>query len=123
MPSRVIRLVLALLLALLVPLQGFAAVSAGICQAIGHHDMAAEHAHDEGEAHGPSYGAPHKPSPEVPPSDAHCAPCVACCAAAAIAPSVPAVFADWRADAVNAATPPPLSGIQPALLERPPLAL
>ena len=115
MPLRFLRVLLAVALALTVPLQGLAAATAGMCMALGHHDAPQAHAHDaSGDDHGHD---------EAPAGANHCAPCVACCAAAAISPSVPVVVADKRADEVNVAGPPPSAGIQPETLDRPPLAL
>lgn len=118
-----LRLLLALVLAFAVPLQGFAAAAAGMCMQLGHHGAAdAVHSHDaDGDAgahdhHGHDAGQAQDSAP-------HCAPCVACCAAAAISESVPLVIADERADAVNAAGPPAFLGIPPESLDRPPLAL
>jgi hypothetical protein len=122
MPPRFLRLLLAFALALAIPLQGFAAVSAGICMTLGHHDSPAAHSHDgpaDGE-HQHQHSHDDAPSPN---SAAHCAPCVACCAAAAISSSAPVVIPDERADPVNVSLPPAFSGIQPETLDRPPLAL
>lgn len=111
---RVNRLLLALAIALTVPVQGFAAVTAGLC--MGHHDGAV-HTHEADAAEH------HHHDHDSPPASTHCAPCVACCAAAAIAQSMPLVVLDERADAVVAAEPPSFTGIALKTLDRPPLAL
>src|SRR5213082_1732905 len=49
MPHRLTRFLLALAIALAVPVQGFAAVSAGLCMALGHHG-------DQGHSHGANAG-------------------------------------------------------------------
>ena len=118
MSAKFLRLVLALALALAVPLQGFAAVAGGICMANGHHD-GASHSHD-----GDSGKHPHEhDSEQAPASSAHCPPCVACCAAAAISSPAPLVIADTGTDTVSPATPASFAGIQLDTLDRPPLAL
>jgi hypothetical protein len=106
------RILIALSVALLVPLQGLAAAQGDLCVGIGHHGHdaggGAKHDHggnDDGKA------------------AAHCTPCVACCAAAAIAPAVTLLTPDQRAGAQVGASPPLLSGIQPETLDRPPLVL
>jgi len=73
MPLRFGRWLVVIALALGVPLQGFAAVTAGLCMALEHHDARHVAAHDPGHA--------------------HCAPCVACCVAAAISSFTPVVLA------------------------------
>ena len=122
MSPRLLRLFLAVVLALTVPLQGFAAAAAGMCMQLGHHGAAdAGHAHDGGEADAHDHHS--HDAGQSQDSASHCAPCVACCAAAAISGSVPLVTADAVADAVNAAGPPAFIGIQPQALDRPPLVL
>jgi hypothetical protein len=104
MSLRLLRLILACALALTVPIQGFAAASAGLCMALGHHD-------DGGHSHG-----------DDPAGAANCAPCVACCASAAISGSGGIALPEEGAVAVMVADTPSLAGIQPDALERPPLA-
>jgi|SRR5688572_20932445 hypothetical protein len=112
MQRRLLRMLVALALALAVPLQGFAAASAGLCMVLGHHQTEAPaHTHEDGA------------TPEHHPAAEHCAPCVACCAAAAIASSAPLVLADERADHVSVAALASFTGIPPGTLDRPPLAL
>jgi hypothetical protein len=110
MPKRLFRLVLLLLATLTVPVQGIAAVSSGICMALGHHSGGAPaHHHDDGK------GTDKK--------DTHCPPCVSCCAAAAIA-SFHRTFSPERPGSwVAIALPAPFSGVPPDTLDRPPLAL
>ena len=124
MPLKLLR-VFALLIAVVVPVQGVAAVVAGLCMANGHHEpMSAAN----GEPHDhSSHSAPHEKAPGGEASEdgksAHCGPCTACCASASIAgragialPSLPSA-----APYVFAQYPPPsvlLDG-----LDRPPLAL
>jgi len=130
MPSRFSRTLIALTLALAVPIQGAAAAAAGLCMALGHHDagVAASHDHatDHGvrHAHGDETGAGH--SHEISDNsldNAHCPPCVACCAAAVIS-SFPGIFVpEPPAASVIAAPGLSFSGIQPERLDRPPLAL
>lgn len=109
------------------PLQGIAAISAGMCMALGNPAAlaAAMHgpdaAHDE---HGTSAGGhPVHNGADDGSEVAHCGPCVACCAAAAIpvagAIFLPSTGSGDRVAFVAAATPEFL----PELLDRPPLTL
>ena len=120
MSPRLLRLLLALSLALAVPVQGLAATTAGLCMALGHHDSIVTHSHD-GNAAG-DHQHTHDESGQPSGAHAYCAPCVACCAAAAISSPAPVVAADQRTDQAVAEAPPFFSGIQPDTLERPPLA-
>lgn len=108
-----LRVVLVCVLALMVPVQGIAALTSGVCLALGHHDGATHSQH--GDHEGPE-------SDQPPAGTAHCAPCVACCATAALTASAPIFYPDERADPVNVVSPPSLAGIQPETLDRPPLA-
>jgi len=103
------HLLVAVLLAFSVPLQAFAAASAGICMGLGHHHSAGSDGHHDHE-----HGQPAD-------SSSHCPPCSACCATSAIAPLEPHIVADGRSHVVNAAAPPLSVGIQTAVLDRPPL--
>ena len=117
MPANFLRLLLALALAVAVPLQGFAAVASGICMANEHHDGAPQ-------SHGGDGTHPHEHDNEqAPTTNAHCPPCVACCAAAAISSAAPLFIADESSNAVDSATPASFYGVQPDQLDRPPLAL
>ena len=129
MPPRIVRLLVALVLALSVPIQGLAAVVAGVCMSTGHHETAAPGAaQDHGSAH--SHHSLHshdsaEPSPQghEGTNSGHCAACVACCGAASISP-VPHFFSSVLAAAEAIATPvasPP--GRLPVELDRPPLAI
>lgn len=109
--------VVAVLLALSVPLQGFASVYAGQCMTLGHHQDAGDHAHDhDGDAAAHDYGDDGKKS-------SHCGPCAACCAAAVIAG--PAEHSIPRSSSTSkyffSQSPPP--SVQPDGVYRPPLAL
>jgi hypothetical protein len=120
MPPRIVRLLIALVMALTVPLQGLAATAAGVCMAMGHHEagQAAAHAHAADHNHDSGASSPHGDSGQ---QNTHCAPCVSCCAAASIS-AVPQVF-DPAAPATEAipASPASLPGILPDQLDRPPL--
>lgn len=112
------RLVVALALTLLVPLQGFAASAAGLCMAFGHDDAAAQahEGHDGDDQHHHDDGHPQS-------GTLHCAPCAACCATAAIAASAALVFLDERTELVDTAGPPAFAGVQLDTPDRPPLPL
>ena len=114
MPASFTRLLLALALALTIPVQGFAAATAGFCM-LGHHD-ASMHSHE-------SDVAPHPHQDHDSPSTTtHCAPCMGCCAAAVIALSVALIAVANHADAAAAFGLPAYAGIQLDTLDRPPLA-
>src|SRR5688572_28323137 len=90
---RTFRLFAVALLALTLPVQGMAAVTAAQCMAVGHHqdgsspdhDHAEHGADDQGHAsHSHSDGASAQDSDESGKSS-HCGPCTACCASASIA--------------------------------------
>jgi hypothetical protein len=126
MPLKLARQ-LAVLVALVVPLQGMASVAAGQCMALGHHQDAGEygHAQDNGNAHdhdSHSHAAGDKQADEGG-TNAHCGPCTACCASASIASlsdvSIlrPATIAQY----VFSQFPP--TGIEPDGVYRPPLHL
>lgn len=108
---------LVLSIALAMPVQGVAAVSARLCMGLGHHDgvAAASHAHaDEAAEHTHDQAAG---------GDAHCAPCVACCAAASISGATEAVPRVLATAAVDVPPLPLLADFLPVRLDRPPLAL
>jgi hypothetical protein len=127
------RIIAVLLVAVALPLQGLAAVTAGQCMSFGHHEHSAGY-ENHGQEHGqPSDGAvahDHAAHSHDDAKDggtathsAHCGACTACCASASIAgraslsiPSSPAA-----AEYVFSQLPPP--GFQPDGLDRPPLAL
>jgi len=116
MPHRLKRFLLVLVVALAVPVQGFAAVSAGLCMALEHHG---EHHH---ASQGADTGEHHDSHDHGATGHASCGSCVGCCASAAIASSASiARFVPPAAAPVPAARPDP-SVVQPHPLDRPPLA-
>ena len=125
MPLKLARL-LAVVVALVVPLQGMASVMAGQCMAFGHHDAPASHAggghagHDGHDAHAGHDGHEAEPESKSP----HCGPCAACCASASMA--APSIAGDPAATSYEApqtfALLPP-ARLAPGELDRPPLAL
>ena len=117
MPLKIFRLLVALALALAIPLQGAASVTAGICMATGHHDAGAPASH----AHGgdADHSLPHNDDPDT----AHCAPCVGCCAAASIALAAQVCLLEDSPAAAIAVVPYLHPGSLPEELDRPPLAL
>jgi hypothetical protein len=119
MPRGLFRIVACLLLALAVPIQGMAAVSAGVCMAFGGHQD--HHADVSGSHHHQHDQAPLGEHDSL--GGHHCAPCVSCCAAAAIASTPAIVFSEARPDAAIAAPQHWLAGVPPDELDRPPLAL
>ena len=121
MPINIARLLVALVLALAIPLQGMASVTAGVCMAMGHHDAGMPASHDHG--HDADHSAPHDHDTDGSDSSAHCAPCVACCAAASIAPAASLTLPEAAPAAALAALIPLHSGFLPEELDRPPLAL
>ena len=114
------RLLAVLLLALTVPVQGFAAVAGAQCMAFAHHDDGGghenhPHAHDDADGHD---SAAHDED-----SNNHCGPCTACCASASIAGPVGHAILSSPSNTkyvFSQALPP---GVQPDRLDRPPLAL
>lgn len=127
MRVKLVRL-LALAIALALPIQGVAAITAGLCMAFGEHHGAVSghddavdhstHAHThadeaDSQAHGDEGSG----------NGSHCGPCAACCASASIAgPAKISISASAsNAPYVLAQFPPP--GVQPGGLYRPPLAL
>lgn len=135
MRLRLIRL-LAIVIALVVPLQGMAVVVAGQCMAFGDHEAAAGHdSHSHGQAADVQDNHDHvrhshaddtassAQSDESSGNSAHCGPCTACCASASIAGpgGVPILSAPSNAKYVFWQFPP--IGVEPDGLDRPPLAL
>jgi hypothetical protein len=123
---------LALAMALVVPLQGMAAASAGICMSLGHHDTtAADHAHGEQagqhDAHDHAMHS-HSDGEQASAGDAagdasHCGPCMACCASASIAGPLALAIASSQPHLHDVFSQYPPLGVEPAGLYRPPLAL
>lgn len=133
MRLRLIRL-LAVVIALVVPLQGMAVVVAGQCMAFGHHEATAGHDNhgqsadgQDGHDHASHSHADDTTSTaqadEGDGSSAHCGPCTACCASASIAgpAGVSVLSSPSNAKYVFWQFPP--IGVQPDGLDRPPLAL
>jgi hypothetical protein len=114
---RVVRLMIVMAVALLVPLQGLATVAAGVCMALGHHDAPAAASHHHGDSGHHDHGA------DDASGEAHCPPCVACCAAAAISSSDRGFVPEAPVFSAVSVPPPLISGILPDKLDRPPLAL
>jgi ABC-type Zn2+ transport system substrate-binding protein/surface adhesin len=134
MRIKLVRMLVALAMTLMVPLQGVAGVSAGLCMALGDHQgttTAHDHGsdHDHGTAHEHHSDASasgqheHGMGTENPAGEAHCPPCVACCAAAAISSFSQVSIPEAAAGSAIAVIPPSFSGVQPETLDRPPLAL
>ena len=115
------RLLLLLMIAFAVPVQGMAAVSAGICMAFGHHDAPGQLAdHDHGPAastHADTAGG------DADQGDAHCGPCLSCCSVASIASLPVAVVPIVPGVAVQPHYAEGVAGVLPDSLDRPPLAL
>ena len=129
MPRKFFRLLAVLLLALTIPVQGIAAVTAGQCMAAGHHQKGAgqennAHEHDGGDGNERAAAAHSEESAPAGAEgkSAHCGPCAACCASASIAgpPGVSIASAPVKAKYVSSQLPPP--GVQLDGLDRPPLA-
>lgn len=118
------RLLIAFAIAVMVPLQGLAAMTAGLCMAMGHHDagMLADHDHAAPHEHAAHEGGPDHGSQDGD-SSAHCAPCVACCAAACIASATQVSIPHPRPLAALAALHAAPPGFVPDSFDRPPLAL
>lgn len=129
MPKKLLRLLLVLAIALAVPVQGVAAVAAGLCMELGHHQngQASAHDHSAGQAHdvhkSPSAGGDSKPAGDKSADGSHCPPCVSCCAAAVIAPAAHISIPDSFPAAAITATQYSIAGVLPEKLDRPPLAL
>jgi hypothetical protein len=126
--ERILKLVIVVAVALSVPLQGAAAVSAAQCMALGHHDAAASQGHDHEQDHHQDHhqdGAGHHAheAPGVEDKSAHCGPCAACCASASIAAPLPLFSPPAPGGAAQALPAPFHPGFQPEELDRPPLVL
>ena len=125
------RLLAVALLALTLPVQGMAAVTAAQCMAVGHHQDGGSPDHDHAE-HGAddqdpaSHSHPGDSSAQAGDesgTNSHCGPCTACCASASIAgPARLSILSSpSTAKYVFSQQPPP--GVQLAGVDRPPLAL
>jgi hypothetical protein len=133
MPLSLVRF-LALVIALVVPIQGMAAVMAAQCMAFGHHQGAAGHGShgDADEGQGDHDHAMHSHQDDATGNDgadesgsngSHCGPCTACCASASIAGPAALSILSLASNAPYVSlqfAPPsvPLDG-----LDRPPTAL
>jgi hypothetical protein len=125
MVGKPLRTLVVILLALMVPLQGMAAVVAGLCLVMGHHQDQGQnsgdghtHAHD---AHTDDHAGPSGKHDDG--NNSHCGPCAGCCASASIAgpAGLPIPAAPANAKYVLFQLLP--RGFQPHGLDRPPLAL
>ena len=127
-----LRILVVALLALAVPVQGFAAVAAVQCMALGHHsDGGAQDGHDHGHdgvdghdhaahSHADKGGAEQAKEGGEP---SHCGPCTACCASASISGASVLGFLPSYSDIKHVFFERPWHGIQPPGFDRPPLAL
>lgn len=125
MLKSLLRVLVIALLSLAAPIQGIAAVQAGLCHELEDHGApplhdhaTGGHVHDPGTAHHHHGGDGSDRSAQ----DAHCPPCVSCCAATAIASFPPVLDPHQPANALIAASPASFDGPPPHLLDRPPLA-
>lgn len=121
---RLLRL-LAVAVAITMPIQGMAAVTAGQCMAFGHHEQGPGHdrpGHDT-HASGDADASPTHEHDEQEAGDAHCGPCVACCASASIAGAMPIRVFSSHANTKYVLSQAASPGIAPHRLDRPPLAL
>src|SRR5438045_5969583 len=134
MVFKVLRWFALLALTLAVPLQGFAAVTGGLCMAMGHHGHASGIEHVQAGSSEDAQGLEEHLHPTHSPTGhthsdgdhsgtAHCAPCVACCAATAITPSTLLFVPDEPPVSATAAASASFTGVSPDQLDRPPLAL
>jgi hypothetical protein len=130
--STLVRL-LAFVIALVIPVQGMAALAAGICMSLGHHDTVAADPGHAAHGHDADDHAPHthdQAGAAAPAADAgddghaaHCEPCTGCCTSVSIAaPIVFTVAASPTHPEYLLPQHPPL-GLRPGGLYRPPLAL
>ena len=131
MSLRLIRF-LAFVVALAVPVQGVAAVTAAQCMALAHHQDGTGHAgHSDAQGgesgHDHSMHSHHEAAGNTDSDEAgsgsHCGPCTACCASASIAGPAGLSILSWASSApyvFSQFAPPsvPLDG-----LDRPPTAL
>lgn len=123
MPKTLARLLVAVAVIIAVPIQGMAAVSAGLCMTLGHHDVSGAAMPDHLDEHGASTAANHEHEAGGASGNAHCGPCVACCASASISAPIsisPRAAPQAAVEPASLLNPP---GDLPARLDRPPLAL
>jgi hypothetical protein len=107
------RILAVALIACAVPIQGLAAVTAGQCMTLGHHQDHGSDGHDHGsDSHADDGDS----------AASHCGPCAACCASASIAgPAALSLLCSPSSAKYGFAQQPP-PGIPPDGLDRPPLA-
>lgn len=131
MPETFFRLLAVLLLALTIPLQGMAAVTAGQCMALAHHQDGGGHdnhgqapdgANSDDHA-APSHSGDGTKQGDEGAKSSHCGPCTACCASASIAGPAALSILSSPSNAKHSFAQQPPPGIQPDGLDRPPLAL
>lgn len=122
MSRNLLRQLAAVLIALIVPIQGMAAVAAGQCMAVGHHQdgggMDHDHAHDGADDHAASHDSHDEGQ------SSHCGPCAACCAGSAsiAAAAIPPIVAA-PASTKHSFFQLPSRGIPLDGIDRPPLSL
>jgi hypothetical protein len=126
------RFLAVLVLALTIPAQGMAAVTAGQCMAFGHHQ---DGGGSQGHKHAQDGTDGHDHAAHSDPADAeakqgddgsknsHCGPCTACCASASIAGPTGLSVPSSPSNAKYVVSQLPPLGVQPHGLDRPPLAL
>jgi hypothetical protein len=133
MPRAFFRLVAVMLLAMAVPVQAMAAVTAGQCKALAHHQDGGagheEYAQGQVDADGHDHAA-HSHSDQGGTNQGHengksthCGPCTGCCASASIAGPVRVSIPSSPFTATYLFSQFAPLGFQPDGLERPPLAL
>lgn len=130
---RILRLLVAALIVLSVPVQGMASVVAGQCMALGGHPGVAGNdatgsvqVHDDSSDHGNaahSHSDAHEQQAEDGGAGAHCGPCTACCGTASIASQITLAIAPLLSSTTYFFAPFPLIAGEPSSLERPPLPL
>lgn len=126
---RKIKALLIVLLVMVVPVQGLAAVSAGICRALEHHgDTAARAAVQEARAGHSSDGVSHENDAAGTDNDSsdlnrNCGGCAACGTAATIASTAFLSTPDAPRSAARVHEPDSPAGFLPDGLDRPPLTL
>lgn len=126
------RLLIIVLVALAVPVQGALAVTAGQCMALTQETGGGHEHHGHGQAADHSAGSSHSHADEADGNAAdaegasngqHCGPCTACCASASIADSGALPLLSAASDAPYLFSQFPPIGVQPDGVDRPPLAL
>jgi hypothetical protein len=118
---------LVLAIALIVPLQGMAAVAAAQCMALGHHKASGHESHGQMQAEydhaaHQQLDEPDENSVDGSSTSAHCSPCTACCASASIAGPLWPPISPTSSDAEYLWPELPPLGVLPRGLDRPPLS-